>query len=751
MKYHILILFLSISLIVGCATRQDDAISDNMIKVLDRLPENNEVNKDIKDGITALKKNDTQKAHKAFEAGLRLDPTNGQLHFFNSLTYHVESLSGNVKMLDLAEAGYQTTLRFDPSNYWAAYFLGHIYFDDGRYVDAQNQFSYGLLYSPNNPYFLRALAVSSYYSKDRGLNRWAAKKAYAVDPDNPATLRTLIFSEAASGNIDNAKKQLKLYKERIKNDKNDYISKLTVSSLSKRINDWKYFYIASNADDPSVFSSSDSSDSLLPLDGIDDSNYVLSDSNQSDIPVLSSASNDSNSSYVEKDGFDYVIYVMLLSTKKAAKDFVAKLDYPYLEIVEESVGEFSVRRRVKEDENAFKVLAKIKKQFKDAWMRPILPVKSTSLVKVKDIPDVSKTVAVTPTTPAAPKKVSITDTKDINSTKGTSSPTVVKKVKKLPKMVLVDVVILRTEEVYTENKGVNLLDGLTATLTGTLISYNSVTGEASDGESLNTYSLATTPSFTLTGLEYNLNIFNEGANKIEILARPSLLAVENQPSKFHSGTVLHVQLSSTYSDGSMVDVPVGINLNITPKFLGSENLEITVYAERSYIEPLSERVGFQAFSQTSRTSVNATAVLKYGETLILSGLTVSENGMTRSGVPILQDIPGVQYLFSNEQKAELKKSILILLTPRKARYFQSELTPEEAKKVLKMEEEAQYAHTNSLIKQERINTNIDAVLAHMSNKKLYRQFRKGDLELDKWYNYDTMSGSIDRLLGFLYY
>ncbi len=715
MKYHILFLVFLASFITGCATTQNekvvnqDVISDQIVEVFNKLPEHNEINRDIKAGMKALKMSDTKQAHKAFESGLRIDPTNGQLHFLNSLTYHVEALSGNSKMLDFAEAGYQTTLRFDPSNYWAAYFLGHIYFDDGRYTDAQNQFSYGLLYSPDNPYFLRALAVSAYYTKDIKLNNWAAKKAYNADPNNLTTLRTLMFSEAASGNLESAKKQLKSYKKLAKNDQNEYINKLTSSSLSRRLDDWKYFYASANA-------------GLLPLDGINDNNYQGGYTDKSDIPT----STTSNVSYIQKDGFDYVIYIMMLSTHASAQQVVDKLDYKYLEIVEESEKKFSVRRRVKQEENASEVLSQIREKFKDAWMRPILPIKVITAPKTK-IPLLAT---------------------DNNAKK---EKTIKKKVPKLPKMVLVDVVILRTEEIYSENKGINLLDGLTATLTGTLLAYTNVKGTAADGSSMNTEFTTISPSLTLTGLEYNLNIFNEGANKIEILARPSLLAVENQPSKFHSGSVMHVQLSSTYSDGSMVDVPIGIDLNITPKFHGDDTLEIVVHAERSYLEPRSENVGFQAFSQTSRTSVDATAILKYNETLILSGLTVSESEMTKSGVPGLQDIPGVQYLFSNEQKANLKKSILILLTPRKAKYFQNDIDPKEAEKALKIEKETHYAHTNSLKNREKIDNNIDAVLAHMANKKLYRQFRKGDLELDEWYKQDTMTGAFDRVLGFLYY
>jgi type II secretory pathway component GspD/PulD (secretin) len=65
---------------------------------------------------------------------------------------------------------------------------------------------------------------------------------------------------------------------------------------------------------------------------------------------------------------------------------------------------------------------------------------------------------------------------------------------------------------------------------------------------------------------------------------------------------------------------------------------------------------------------NANVVMRMGDTLILGGLSEKESTNTRDGVPGMQDIPFLQYLFSAQQKTEFQKSVLILITPRPANY-----------------------------------------------------------------------------------
>ena len=318
---------------------------------------------------------------------------------------------------------------------------------------------------------------------------------------------------------------------------------------------------------------------------------------------------------------------------------------------------------------------------------------------------------------------------------------------KLPNMAHVDVVILSTEEVRSQAKGINLLAGLKATLTGTLFTYDKTRVSTNTNDSTVTSKIIA-PSFTLMDLEYNLNIFNDEMNKAEVLARPSLLATEGSSSKFFSGGELHVQLSSNNADGSMIDVPIGIHLSVKPKFFSDDHVQITVHAERAFLEQKSIHVGFTSVTQTVKTDVSATAVLKFGETLMLSGLSETTSDKSNSGVPFIKKIPFVQYLFSRDEALETKKSILIFLTPRKARYAES-LTVDELDNKMDLEK----VYTNNLKKRERIaNTNLNVAIAHLSDESdFYRQFRAGDIGVSFWESDDSLFGALKRSLGFLYY
>lgn len=609
----------------GCASsgsarrpRLDPAV-DRMLAEASEKP-SGKTAADAAAGIKALRKGRYPEAQKHFEAGLRLDPENGSLHFLNGLSYHLRSLGGDQAMLQLAESGYALALRFDQDNYWASYFLGHVYFTQKRYKDAQNQFSYALLYAPEDADFLRGLAVASYYAQDLGAGGWAAEKALKLEPSKPSGWRAAALLRAAQGDAKGADEALARFKE-LSAKAPGASGEWTAERLAARVADWKAFHERNPEPGKtagSVFSAGAQAEGK-PVD--------LGDGG---------------------DNYD--------GDAAAAAALVAPAD-----------GK-----------------------------------------------------------PANPNA---------------------------PKMALVDVVILSTEETRSQSKGVNLLAGLKATLGGTLYGYKWTSARGSGGASGRASTIS--PTFTLEGLSYNLNIWNDGVNKAEVLARPSLLAVENQTSQFYSGAILHVQLNSNNSDGSLVDVPVGINLSVTPSFLDDETVRVKVHADRSFIESRSEKLGFSAFSQTSKTSVDATAVMRFGETLILSGLTENETSKSKSGVPILQSIPIVQWFFSNKNEAETKKSVMILLSPQKARRASEHMTPAEIKELKKASKLGAQAvdHLKSLKKKEGLagKDNLDAVFEQLAGTKFYREFQTGDLRLDEWHNSDSLAGSLKRVLGFFWY
>ena len=115
----------------------------------------------IRAGLESLETGDFVEAQKGFNRALKFDPTNSQLHFLNGLTYQLRAAGGDGSQAPFAAIAYRLALQYDSANYWAAYQLGHINFGDQRYREAQDAFAYALLFAPEEPVLLKALAAAS--------------------------------------------------------------------------------------------------------------------------------------------------------------------------------------------------------------------------------------------------------------------------------------------------------------------------------------------------------------------------------------------------------------------------------------------------------------------------------------------------------------------------------------------------------------------------------------------------------------
>lgn len=156
----------------------------------------------------------------------------------------------------------------------------------------------------------------------------------------------------------------------------------------------------------------------------------------------------------------------------------------------------------------------------------------------------------------------------------------------IEQMTLVDVVIIRTEERKSTGKGVNLLSGLSSTLSGNLVTFTHtrVVNDINTGNNSLVNTFTTSPALSLSAT-YSLNIFNDNDDHNEVLARPSLVAHDGEMSEFFTGAVLHVELpGAAGSHGTVAKVPIGIKLEVTPEFKPDGKVKIQVKAARAFIE-----------------------------------------------------------------------------------------------------------------------------------------------------------------------
>ena len=327
------------------------------------------------------------------------------------------------------------------------------------------------------------------------------------------------------------------------------------------------------------------------------------------------------------------------------------------------------------------------------------------------------------------------------------------KPKKDNEMVIVDVVIVRTEENSSTRRGVNLLNSLSIQF-GQSENPGFKYSRIRDLPASSSVARTIVRNIEIPSITYSLNIANSNTNRSEILARPSLTALDGKVSKFFSGININAAATSDSGGGTPVEVKkdIGVSMAILPKLLKNGRLILKVVAERTFLTaPNTTSITFAQRIDTSKTKVSATVNMKFGETIILSGLSEKETIYSRDGVPGLQEVPVLQYGFSREDNTNFQKSVLILLTPRRPAYSHqstpSKSATEQTSSNMNILNELRSRYSDWFFPY----PNWASVFNHMQKNSLYREFRTGDVELENWENDRMRSNRIKRILDFIYY
>lgn len=225
-----------------------------------------------------------------------------------------------------------------------------------------------------------------------------------------------------------------------------------------------------------------------------------------------------------------------------------------------------------------------------------------------------------------------------------------------PNQISVDVTIVLAQNTSRERIGMNLLDGLRLQY-----GYNRSDTRRDDRVNPSSFERVITESIGIPQLSYNLNLFNRGGQFYQVVARPSLTAFQGETSEFFVGRTLKVAVGGV-NLGQLEQIDIGIELKVTPVEITPDGTRVRIETGRSFLT--ADAAGtFNEALTTFRQKVAATAEVKFGETLVLSGLSESVDDSTFSKTPLLGDIPIAGSLFNERQKASRRDAVLILVTP----------------------------------------------------------------------------------------
>jgi type IV pilus assembly protein PilQ len=157
----------------------------------------------------------------------------------------------------------------------------------------------------------------------------------------------------------------------------------------------------------------------------------------------------------------------------------------------------------------------------------------------------------------------------------------------------------------------------------------------------------------------------------DVQAAPLITTLDNQQAEIWVGErtpirVVDVGTGGAAGTGAAAPrataelVETGIRLRVTPHITADRRILMELHAERSSAQLAATDIGviFQQQQGTTRLMVED------GETAVIGGLTVTELGTTRAGIPFLMDLPYVGALFRTTREREQKRDLLIMVTPR---------------------------------------------------------------------------------------
>ncbi|MBB44031.1 MAG: hypothetical protein CMM44_09745 [Rhodospirillaceae bacterium] len=712
--YVFFALFICLS---GCVSNTN--INDPLTPKFDPKPANAHQRLAL-EGVEFLREGEYAEANGAFNRALRMQPQNSAIQFFNAYTYHQRALTKDASFFDLAEAGYRASIKFDDSNWISRFYLGKLFLDQRKFILAQKVYATLLLQRNSDPDVAYNLAVSSYFSADPITAAAATHRLRQLQPDEARTHELAAVVYAA---VNDKESSLRHY------------DAIETSSRKKEIwqryKDWTSLY--------EFWKKRDIENQL----------------NKKRTVTVRTGDTVYKISKTAKANLNDVINLNKLSAPYHIRPGQKLLLPGHFQVssMNNNMGQKTIKTYRKES------------VFKTQFKKTKLIKKERNFYAVQSAVDQSNSVEGETNSVSDANAVSDETNPNPPEDSGISTQSGVNQNSSGRKMVLVDVVIINSVEDISTSSGINLLKNLQLTFgSADSVAFSDITTQSDDlrDSSSSTKTRAIVKALSIPAITYSLNIANSGSDRNDILARPTIVATEGETSEFFSGENIRASSVSTTAQSGAVDIEqdIGVNLKVTPERVADGKVKLKVEVERTFLLVPSNNVTFSFQLRTMKTKVNATVDLSEGDTLILSGLSEKQVENLRDGVPILQDIPGVQYLFSNLRTRDYHKSVILLITPRFPEYtYTNSKNKDKNNGEASLQEGSAIGRNYKGLSELRARhtdwfkpyPNWASIFMHLQGNALYREFRTGDVSLESWNTQADPASRLKKAIEMLYY
>ena len=152
---------------------------------------------------------------------------------------------------------------------------------------------------------------------------------------------------------------------------------------------------------------------------------------------------------------------------------------------------------------------------------------------------------------------------------------------------------------------------------------------------------------------------------VSLISEPKIFTSDNQEASFFDGQDIPFITNSQITDqGNTIQSfdyrAVGISLRARPRITVNGDVDLRVNVELSSIVP--GQTLFGGFI-VSRRETTTQLIVKDQQTIVISGIMRQEDTDIVRKVPILGDIPILNFLFRSKERTKINSELLIFITP----------------------------------------------------------------------------------------
>ena len=153
---------------------------------------------------------------------------------------------------------------------------------------------------------------------------------------------------------------------------------------------------------------------------------------------------------------------------------------------------------------------------------------------------------------------------------------------------------------------------------------------------------------------------------VNVISTPSVLVLDNHTAAIHVGDQQPIQSMVSVTDGGVSQTSInykdtGVKLEVTPSVNDGGLVTLDVMQSVTDVGPVDAATRQRSFTERNLSSRIA---VRSGDSVVLGGLIRDNDTQSKSGVPLLMDIPVLGSLFSNTVNSTVRTELLVFITPR---------------------------------------------------------------------------------------